>query len=388
MTDGDSVGKKALYLVIFVLMFFALKENTYAISLDRNYYVTECIFSDGSLITRTSEKEYEGRRSWYNDSYDRSIYNLMGAKTQDAASGGTLEFHKTMNLQQNCPSKIYIVDYNDVKHISFEDKLIPSDLDETNSGWCKFWGCTSGNVKEAQAAIDVAIEGSLVSERYILNGSAPDPDETIYFVMPAEQASGNNAYIKIHFYGSTALLEKDGRITQLKEFPDNIKTLETVYLNDADPTATTSSAGAVSYYFTKGQVRYALSATQTGVYKYAYEKTEPPEDSGVSKSSLCDVRLKNTSPILRDGIKYMQIIVPILIILLTSLDIGKIVMTGNVEEELPKRKKLIIGRAIVALSFFFLPLFIKMGISLLKDSGIGKGNQLSDSIEYIDCLFQ
>jgi hypothetical protein len=62
----------------------------------------------------------------------------------------------------------------------------------------------------------------------------------------------------------------------------------------------------------------------------------------------------------------MQVLVPALTIVLTGIEIGRIVVAGNLEEELPKRKKSIIVRGIIMVTFLFLPLITQLIINLAE----------------------
>lgn len=79
-------------------------------------------------------------------------------------------------------------------------------------------------------------------------------------------------------------------------------------------------------------------------------------------TSICDV-IPETSLLIATVIYYAGILVPILLIVYTALDIAKLVISGNIEEEIPKKKKAIITRFIVAVVFFFLPIIINIFVS-------------------------
>ena len=93
--------------------------------------------------------------------------------------------------------------------------------------------------------------------------------------------------------------------------------------------------------------------------------------------------MPNTVIILKQIIGAMQIMVPVLLIILTAVEIGRIVVAGNLEEELPKHKKSIVVRFVVAVAFFFLPLLINLFLRLMYANGF-EVIQISD----IDCLFR
>jgi hypothetical protein len=109
-------------------------------------------------------------------------------------------------------------------------------------------------------------------------------------------------------------------------------------------------------------------------YEEAEVKFQPDVKVG---TSICDV-IPETAVWIALIIKYLQILVPILLIGLTAFDLSRIVMNDNIEEELPKKRKLIIVRLIVALAFFFIPLFVELIIGKLTEVDFGD----------VSCLFE
>ena len=73
--------------------------------------------------------------------------------------------------------------------------------------------------------------------------------------------------------------------------------------------------------------------------------------------------------------------IPVIVIILTALDLGKMVIAGNLDEMLPKKKKLIAIRLLLMIIFFFAPLLSRIIISLLNDTGV-------INIGKIDCIFK
>lgn len=138
-------------------------------------------------------------------------------------------------------------------------------------------------------------------------------------------------------------------------------------------------SGAKDYksLISKTGIDYVNRKCTTEGYTF-YEETEltfaPPIKVG---TSICDV-IPKTAVWIALIINYAQIIVPILLIALTAFDLSRLVLNGEIEEELPKKKKLIFVRLGVALAFFFIPLFIKV---IINDS---YGTDFGD----ISCLFE
>lgn len=109
-----------------------------------------------------------------------------------------------------------------------------------------------------------------------------------------------------------------------------------------------------------------------------YEETELTFQPDIKVgTSICDV-IPKTAVWIALIINYAQIIIPILLIGLTAFDLSRIVLNDNIEEELPKKKKIIFVRLGVAVAFFFIPLFIKL---VINDS---YGTDFGD----VSCLFE
>lgn len=142
-----------------------------------------------------------------------------------------------------------------------------------------------------------------------------------------------------------------------------------------------ASRGDSSYKF--DSIRHKVQASSkdgtcpTGYVKYKRTTEVCKIDVESSAGSFCD-KYSNTARELINIIKILQFLVPILVIVFTAIEIARIVIAGNIEEELPKRKKSIIIRFIVMIAFFFLPLMTQIVISLVE--GV--------SILDVSCLFE
>ena len=73
---------------------------------------------------------------------------------------------------------------------------------------------------------------------------------------------------------------------------------------------------------------------------------------------------------------YPKIIVPILVILLGALDLGKAVIS-NKEDEMKKAQSTFIKRVIIGIVIFFIPTILDILMSLAEIVWAGKGNDTS-----------
>lgn len=391
--------KKILLVLTFILSFLIFTDKAFAARLDFKSYTLECIYEDGGLYT----EEWSAGREKIIDS--RTTYNLVGASKSDSNKGGSSVFvdklGRTLTTDQEgskettyCASKLHSADLTSDNNISMSfykfdgrlecEKDNCSDFQLDQGGWCWFWGCAGGTSAGITAAENQKFY-NLVSERYLLSDDYPEPNKTLYYVMPAEQKIGTAAYVRIYIYDNIVLLVKDGRATRIDDSKKSIveNAPDTLYLNSPEPIPVSDSSSVINYKFNKDQVKYSISTSPDATHKLKFTKTDNIPDSDETSGSLCTERLKNTSPVLKSIIQWSQILLPALVIILTAFDIGKIVISGNVEEELPKRKKTIINRAIILVVFLFLPLLVKVLLKLVKTSG----SDIAKNIEYIDCLF-
>ena len=95
--------------------------------------------------------------------------------------------------------------------------------------------------------------------------------------------------------------------------------------------------------------------------------------------------MPQTSKDLAKIIGIVQLVVPVLLILLIGLDIGKLVIAGNLDEELPKQKTKIIVRFVSALVIFFLPLILQILLTTVKVDSGSTEEEIS-AIQSIKCI--
>jgi len=398
--------KKILLVLTFILSFLIFTDKAFAARLDFKSYTLECIYEDGGLYT---EEWSVGQKAFINS---RSSYNLAGAQKNESNKGGYNRFsnrigrtltYKTSSSSlgfgviedetTNCANFLYSASITEegvsTNFYVFGREFTCNnddcdDFELEQGGWCAVWGCKGGT---SAGQIATKTPYNLVSERYLLGDDYPEPDQILYYVMPAEQKIGTPAYIRVYIYENIVLLEKDGRVTRIEDSEkEALKTATApskIYLNSPEPIPVSDSSSVVNYRFNENQTKYSVSLEKDDTHKYEFVITNPNPNGDDNSGSLCTERLKNTSPVLKSIIQLGQILVPALVIILTALDIGKIVISGNVEEELPKRKKTIINRAIILVVFLFLPLLVKVLLKLMKTSG----SDIAKNIEYIDCLF-
>lgn len=312
---------------------------------------------------------------------------------------------------------------NDDGCFKFWGKFLTSDI-ESNTSLYKRGALTARN-KYA------TYKFNLVSERVYFNDYVK-PKEEIGFKAEGIQAASTPEYLMIIKYvtpnnTNVLLASKDSTITpitatSLKEYSLSSRYGKTASfkLTEGDNTrylcfsesvkSLESKKNTSAYKFSK--IRHVVAGTKTQGYmllapkdgsqadKYKqliertgidyvkrqcetegytfYEETELTFDPDIKVgTSICDV-IPETAVWIALIINYAQIIVPILLIGLTAFDLSRIVLNDNIEEELPKKRKIIIIRLCIAIAFFFIPLFIRL---IINDS---YGTDFGD----VSCLFE
>lgn len=241
---------------------------------------------------------------------------------------------------------------------------------------------------------------NLVNERIHFNNSI-EPKEKWAFKSEGVQAASKVMYYKVSEYvnenGDTVqFAEKDGMMTKttgvtmqttaegkrkvicVKPATKNIET------DNADVAYSFSGVRHnASWYgdvaFEDFGEEYLTSNTcdTEGYSMYVEVDWNSAGGEGENATSICDI-IPETALILAEIVNYARIIVPAFLIILTGIDISRIVIAGNIDEELPKRKKTIFIRLVVSLVFFFLPLIV--GIITAATYGVDFGD--------VSCIWQ
>lgn len=201
------------------------------------------------------------------------------------------------------------------------------------------------------------------------------------FKSEGDQAASKVMYAKVYKYkmpngNIQKFAEKDNHMTWVNaKDPDKSGTNE-VWLC-LNPTSKSIEDSAFSYSGTRHltgieSIPAGKNVRCTGDGYTLYKEVDWNEvpETGDSMTSICDI-IPETALILAEFTQWARIIVPAFLIILTGFDISKIVINGNLEEELPKRRKHIIIRAVVALIFFFLPLFVQAIIGVTQGVDFG-----------------
>lgn len=393
--------KKHIFLFILILIgtYFCGATSVNADNIKWEGVTIECIYSDGGLY------EYS-----YNDFTDKWVtnrytYNLKGVDSSKSQTTSSIIYSETnlvvSGTVPQCKPKVVTSistgeDSDDdegatvtyVKFINAYDSEVFVNEEFGETWWDSFLWKTS---KADQANNGTRQAYSLVSENYILTDDAGEPDDVYNYKRENKKAEGEVSqavskpdYITILEYGDVKLAQSKSKTNYLTSlsFPKP----SIACFTNADPKSYSGNNSTVSYYFESTRIRYASTSNDcsSGFYRYVYNGVGNPNEGG-DDGELCTKIMPNTAKDLATIIRWAQLLVPVLLIGFTAIDIGKIVMSGNIEEDLPKQKKKIITRFIIAIVFFFLPLILKILLDSVKiDSGTTE-EEIS-AIQSIKCI--
>ena len=215
---------------------------------------------------------------------------------------------------------------------------------------------------------------NLVNERvYFVNDV--EPIERRAYKSDGTQATSKTSYARLYKYMTTNgsnkyFLEKDQVMTTLSiSLPKETHENNINYLCLKEPSKIMdSNKNNMGYTFSdirykgniitrkKDETNVKCTSDRFNLYKEVdWDEMESNEDDA---TSICDI-IPNTALVLADIINIVRMVVPAFLIILTGIDISRIVIAGNIDEELPKKRKNIIIRFIVVAVFFFLPLLVQ-----------------------------
>lgn len=194
------------------------------------------------------------------------------------------------------------------------------------------------------------------------------------------QAVGGNKYIQLYIGNSEKFLHVGKNVTTITATQAGYFNNEYICVKESSASEDPTRGDGYKSFSNARHLVTTSSKTAScaaGYTKYIRTtKICKPQISDNMQESFCD-KYPNVAFVLIDIIKIMQILVPAIVIIFTGIEIGRIVVAGNIEEELPKRKKSIIVRIIVMIAFIFLPLITQLIVSLAE--GV--------SILDVSCLF-
>ncbi|MBE6153574.1 MAG: hypothetical protein E7166_05060 [Firmicutes bacterium] len=97
---------------------------------------------------------------------------------------------------------------------------------------------------------------------------------------------------------------------------------------------------------------------------------------GKTAEQICDGDMLVIMGVVKSVLTIIQIAVPILLIIMGSLDLMKAVMAGK-EDEIKKAQGTFVKRAIAAVIVFFIPLIVSLVIGLLPAGKTNHGVELN-----------
>ena len=402
----------------------------------------ECIYANGVVvgISRSEDgdsvyiKDYPASKLVTIDGEVVPSYSLFVNEHAIQSIRDSYTINNKTKSSNTCPPKIHywIVaqgDGDDGKTYKgvysfdwcYDKPYYCTDLSPTITSYLKDYGASTGgwyspkkdDIKVIEVTGSSELKGAefkkpeakipLIGERIYFVDALVDEAYSVNFksYTNSEQAVTSSKYAQFLRKGSNAYayLQVGNTVTSV-DFADGVKDALTTAINNKKE----SNDDEIDVYICLKESYQSQDASRgDGLYKFSSVKHKVMkasndenltcgnnEDKYIMTSEICKVNVvlggesfcdkyANTAKILSTIITLVQILVPALLIVLTGLDIGKIVLSGNLEEELPKKKTTIIIRGIVAISIFFMPTIMTLFLSLARDAGV--------NILNVDCLF-
>lgn len=385
---------KLIRFIILIFFLFAPFYVNAARFTDRDFTL-ECIYNDGNIYSLSNFKNSKGipDLAVSHTNFPLNMSTPMELKTFGETFYNTYLIQPSLELRPKttCQEKIY----KELWPKTPPEEFVKID---THVSFGPFGGYVIGRKKgclvlcppsDVISSPETAKEYQLVSENIAVSDLDGAEEIITYYRREKQegifQAGSEKKYITIYFFLDVTLIEKDKKITVL-DGSSNFRGKNPIplefYLNQPEGKTIPSYDGRSSISFPAGEVRYSASLTKDARHTIRYQIVKSDEPLTEEKGEqICD-SISETAQVLQTVIRYVTIIVPVLLIILIALDISRVVFSGNPEEELPKRRKAIVTRIIVAITIFFLPVLVSLLINLIGDAA---GN--NDLIGQIDCIF-
>ena len=400
--------KKILLVITFMFSLLIFTDKAFATDyLNSSNTEIECIYANGIVIGMNYNKATNSASAYVKDYPISKSVTINGDPVTNISLYNN-DFAMQRLKEFSCPVSVrYFIAWekssknneNNEKSIygvySFDwcsnkawcsdgDPKITSSFTSSKRTW--WWDTPTGGAVEvtsqdlpssAQKLPEAIIP--LVGERIYIVGDIDNKAYARTYKLEAKDAVGASQYAQFIKKDDSGhlLLKKGNTITSV-----NVSSLSGDYICLAESVKEQDNSRAdSSYKFSSArhlvEVVGEKTSCKSGYVKYkATTETCKVNPSTSTGGSFCD-KYGETSKVLIRVIKIAQILVPSLVLVFTGIEITRIVIAGNVDEELPKRKKTIIIRFIIMLVFFFLPLITQVLLSLVE------GVDIAD----VSCLF-
>lgn len=404
--------KKSFCIIAFIFLLLLVNQNVYAEnipespSVSSNDYELICTYNDGAELTITKDNIYLVNMSSsaeFSNNSAISFFLTEDQKNVRDTDGKVTKSNADLLLRnsRHCPSKLYVY-----KVSSKEDSNVEEDMKldgiynyyySTKSGIAeevssKTKGCGFLWLNDCVVALAEEVSNTnLVSEEANLYSSKTT---TICdYAIKSDNDSLSSSSVSIYLYAGIHFLDNGTRTTPLQETfqscPASLSKEELeqdnpkgtyLYINDPIPKMVgTNTSGNykynhISFYASTDSETCKANNDGNACTQYQFIGSRSGDSGDNSEIDVCKLLGNKTIVELKKIISALQIIVPALLMVLISLDITKMVLAGNLTEELPKKKKSILIRLIVMLLFFFAPVIAELIIKLLADANVNIGD--------------
>lgn len=402
--------KKTLVLIFSIFLCFCFCGKAFAlenVSIADNDYELVCKYDDGAELTIAQNGVYLVNTSIEISSSSQSSYKMFlkeNQKNKYDSNGAVIEYnHDNILTGGKCPSKLYMYsvpakyENEDEEDSDIENLYYATDNNITSSFGSHTIGMWWWKKSLDNATLRDDLTTNLVSEEAYLRSSK---NATICdYESVKKEAISSSTPVSIYLYNNLTFLEMGTKVTivnfmatcpsQLTDIEIKNENPNKKYLYVNDPSPQTVADDGISEKFYYNNIRFFASSSKTNCSSnnknatcqaFQYIGTRQGDPQTVIQEDVCKLLGNRTINLLKDISGWLQILVPALVMVLIGIDITKMVLSGNLEEELPKKKKSIFIRLTIMVGFFFLPFFVGLLIKLLNASGIKIGD--------LECFFR
>ena len=362
-----------------------------SLSIDDNDYQLQCTYSyiNSDIKLTITQQEVIIENDNYTSSYGLGqninyFFETDSQKNGTDASGNQVYRHSNITNNGKCPDTLY--EYQVPQSFASEDDEDKEDKtidvhyfstqnftkDELINLWggSKWWlfGWHTNSIGKQIGSI------KLKSEEIIAFQPQKKATGCSYKTESANPYSSENILF-VYLYDNITIVMDGNHIATLGDEVWQSCKEGSIYLNNPKPSL---SAYGDRYIYNSTRFVVASDAktcssknNNAPCIEYKYNDSIDSDGNWNSQEmDACELLGNETVNQIKRVINILQLLVPILVIVLSGIDLGKMVLSGNLDEELPKKKKIIIVRLILMAFFFFLPLITNILINLLQEAEV------------------
>lgn len=363
---------KKIILLLITIFAFTIKVNASSVLSQDNVYL-ECIYSNGSIVSFDKGSFYYEVSSYQSTNYSVSTDTIfypgsISALTDDTgylACPNKLSLYVSEYSVDNENRSLYFVSFPNVE---YDINDFYKYIEEKNYLLEDVGFFNRLKIVIGKKFVD---DYALVSEELLLPSDL-EFNLTCDYVQAKSQTILSDSYVFVsRTSNGQVFIDTNNKTTNIfdgRELFSGSTCPQTIYLNDSYFSYDVENK---KMDYEANNPRYRISTSKSSINYNKYELIEdldPTIKNDLSSEACKDI--PQTVVIIRNIIKYMRILVPIFIVVLTIFDLVKLVSSSKIIDDEKIIIKHIRNRIILALIFVFLPTIINIILKLLFGAGI------------------